>query len=778
MSRSTSDRVDSPPNSWSSGNLSVSGSTIKDLYPSIHGHDVTSLIQDLSANSGSQSVPSGADFPIYPSISSADEVDRVNPSPRSAETATLSEPMRGGSGGALGPSQQVPSGRRPLHLATEGPVRSSRLPLPKEQTNKYPSLSFSPDWRGEGDGCGRVDTGLRPDALNGADAIPRVGSGASQTTEPASGMMIPVYFGDGCDQGLSVIYPSHLHTGSANKVATEPSNAPSLLSSAEPSKEYTFVYPQLSFDATRRHNYRRGFGSFVSPHSQTEIKDDAPSDSNSKIFGDKTTDRRQTISTINLSGQQIWGDVYPYPPTSVGSSSATHSLESLTICDDTVIECHDNDLVWLSRVSIAQSFVSEAKQFSHLDYSIWNLRYTFPSVFDHKPCALLSSLGCRARPRQTDIDCDWLIVDPDVPPLSRRLHTQHAKKTHLVNFISFEKNSHLNHSSPKEYIQKILYRDEVDIPELQSICRQHGIPKRMRAFVWQLLLGYTPTKASERCRCLKSRRSEYLQLVERFFNLNPIKRSTRLMFGLVTVDTPRTHPDHFLNLFCTRPIQNTLERILYIWSCTNQHISYYQGLNDLASILLVVFLDCCLGDLSDERGSLPSLDDLQTALLCVEPDTYHCLTILLKNIGTFHTLSRGGVYSESMLAHMESLVRKLDPTLYKHIVNNELEFVHFAFRWMLCLFTRELTTKNLICLWDSCIVEGIRGFSEFYICVCTAYLLELGPHLLGKDMISMMGFIQHAPAIYFTKQDVHHLVRKAHDIFSQHPLNLKPRGSI
>jgi hypothetical protein len=101
--------------------------------------------------------------------------------------------------------------------------------------------------------------------------------------------------------------------------------------------------------------------------------------------------------------------------------------------------------------------------------------------------------------------------------------------------------------------------------------------------------------------------------------------------------------------------------VLYVWSCKHPNVSYYQGLNDLASIFFVVFLDCCLGPIGDsEIADNPgALQNLNSILACVEPDVYWCLSIVLQQLEAHFEFARGGVYSEPMIHLLEKTVDKL-----------------------------------------------------------------------------------------------------------------------
>lgn len=485
------------------------------------------------------------------------------------------------------------------------------------------------------------------------------------------------------------------------------------------------------------------------------------------------------------------------------------------------------------RIVDAQVFSRKARAFSHLETTLWNLSYKFKhlgasdlSTLSYAGSAanskkeptrksyLTSSKG-RREPLEESVGRDWQMMEDSMAP-SAGAHNTNASQNLLyngefspgfttmgrfqypTNMVTIQPN--LAYSvrpaqlTKDAEIEKSLYQDVVDLPQLQSFCLGYGVPKRVRALVWQLMMGYVPTRSSERGRSLRASRISYYEMFDEFLSeRHPLTKQDRSMYNLVLVDAPRTHPDGYHSLFNKPCVQASLERVLYLWARKHSETSYFQGLNDLASVIMVVFLECTLPDLADvgqagqadllDHLGLPSFESsflaspacneaLESALYCVEADVYHCLSVLLDSIKRYHIFSPGGVYSESMVVHFEEIVKRADPELHAHIVQNDLMFIQFAFRWMLCLFTRELETKNLICLWDSYIVENL-GFSLFHIYVCAAYLMELRAQLLGNDMITMMGFLQRAPTGHFTKHDVHRLVQNAAELYSRYPLDLK-----
>jgi hypothetical protein len=55
-----------------------------------------------------------------------------------------------------------------------------------------------------------------------------------------------------------------------------------------------------------------------------------------------------------------------------------------------------------------------------------------------------------------------------------------------------------------------------------------------------------------------------------------------------------------------------------------------------------------------------------------------------------------------------SLCNKIDPraaaSLHEHLLTNDVQYIHFAFRWMNCLLMREIPLRCTIRLWDTYLV--------------------------------------------------------------------------
>lgn len=81
-------------------------------------------------------------------------------------------------------------------------------------------------------------------------------------------------------------------------------------------------------------------------------------------------------------------------------------------------------------------------------------------------------------------------------------------------------------------------------------------------------------------------------------------------------------------LFHQEGVQRLMERILYVWAIRHPASGYVQGMNDLITPLIMVFLAEHTPD--PETTDVSKLPD--GALQQVEADVYWCITKLLDNI--------------------------------------------------------------------------------------------------------------------------------------------------
>lgn len=256
-----------------------------------------------------------------------------------------------------------------------------------------------------------------------------------------------------------------------------------------------------------------------------------------------------------------------------------------------------------------------------------------------------------------------------------------------------------------------------------------------------MLLGYLPANTSRRSQTLKRKRQEYRDAIAQHYDIDDHSRTMQEQETLrqVLVDVPRTAPD--VPLFRNDMIRQSLSRLLYIWAMRHPASSYVQGINDLATPLIAVFLsEYFKGDVLQGE----ELEELTREILNdVEADVYWCLTNLLAGIQDHYTQDQPGV--QRMVMRLEELVKRIDVGLTNHLEETGVQFIQFAFRWMNCLLMREFNLQCIIRLWDTYLSEGDGGFETFHVYVCASFLCQFSGELQGMQFDELFAFMQNIP---------------------------------
>ena len=267
----------------------------------------------------------------------------------------------------------------------------------------------------------------------------------------------------------------------------------------------------------------------------------------------------------------------------------------------------------------------------------------------------------------------------------------------------------------------------------------NGIPAHHRPKIWKILLGYLPANTSRHTTTLTRRRREYKDAIKQHYDIPDDSRTNSEQETLrqVLVDVPRTAPE--VPLFHNDRVRRCLSRLLYIWAMRHPASSYVQGINDLATPLISVFLsgyfegkDCLDGEIM--------ADVTDQMLEEVEADTYWCLTNLLAGIQDHYTSDQPGM--QRMVMHLEELVSRIDADLAAHLKNTGIEFMQFAFKWMNCLLLREFRLTCVMRLWDTYFSEGDGGFEDFHVYVCASFLVHFSGELQQMGFDDLFQFMQ------------------------------------
>ncbi|KAL5576230.1 hypothetical protein UlMin_017929 [Ulmus minor] len=296
-----------------------------------------------------------------------------------------------------------------------------------------------------------------------------------------------------------------------------------------------------------------------------------------------------------------------------------------------------------------------------------------------------------------------------------------------------------------------------------------GVPPYMRPNVWRLLLGYAPPNSDRREGVLKRKRLEYLDSVSQYYEVPDTERSDDEinMLRQIAVDCPRTVPD--VTFFQQEQVQKSLERVLYTWAIRHPASGYVQGINDLATPFLVVFLSEYLEG-SVENWSISNLSPEQISN--IEADCYWCLSKLLDGMQDHYTFAQPGI--QRLVFKLKELVRRIDEPVSRHMEEQGLEFLQFAFRWFNCLLIREIPFHLVTRLWDTYLAEG-DGLPDFLVYIFASFLLTWSEELQKLDFQELVMFLQHLPTQNWTDQELEMVLSRAfmwHSMFNSSPSHL------
>ncbi|KAF4378486.1 hypothetical protein G4B88_027546 [Cannabis sativa] len=294
----------------------------------------------------------------------------------------------------------------------------------------------------------------------------------------------------------------------------------------------------------------------------------------------------------------------------------------------------------------------------------------------------------------------------------------------------------------------------INITHNDTICSYHFTS--VRAY------GYAPPNSDRRDGVLRRKRLEYLDCVSQYYDIPDTERSDdeiNMLRQLIVQELYR------MSLFFNkRKFKNP-------WSVAIRHPAsgYVQGINDLVTPFLVVFLSEYL------EGSVESwlISDLSPDKLSdIEADCYWCLSKLLDGMQDHYTFAQPGI--QRLVFKLKELVRRIDEPVSKHVEEQGLEFLQFAFRWFNCLLIREIPFHLVTRLWDTYLAEG-DALPDFLVYIFASFLLTWSDELQKLDFQELVMFLQHLPTQNWTHQELEMVLSRAymwHSMFNSSPSHL------
>jgi TBC1 domain family member 2 len=310
-------------------------------------------------------------------------------------------------------------------------------------------------------------------------------------------------------------------------------------------------------------------------------------------------------------------------------------------------------------------------------------------------------------------------------------------------------------------------------PEQQSIRNAcwKGCSARNRALVWRTLLG-DPLSYAERSDALAERRREYEKL-QRIMGGPAVGDSgldgrERTGFSLATlrqidVDLPRTHPT--VPVFRGERVRSAMRRILYLFAAVHPESGYVQGMNEILSPLIIVFMSEHVAAGSKARHvegflELDSLADVlrEEKIAEAEADSYWCFAELVSGVLDNYTAGQPGMHRR--MAQLGNLVRVVDPPLAAHLEAEGCHAMQFAFRWISVLMLREFRLPLVVKLWDA-LLGQVDGFGSFLVYLSAALIVNWRDELLAMEFADIVVHLLHMPTGSWSDQDVNFLLAQA-----------------
>ena len=329
-------------------------------------------------------------------------------------------------------------------------------------------------------------------------------------------------------------------------------------------------------------------------------------------------------------------------------------------------------------------------------------------------------------------------------------------------------------------VEALVSSPSIELEDLRRLS-WNGLTHISRAKAWKILCGYLPGNAARQEEVIQRKQEEYQRYVDQYFRTKDqdIHQET---YRQIHIDIPRMSP--VVGLFQQRCVQEIFERILYIWAIRHPASGYVQGINDLVTPFFLVFLrdklveygvygkleetSTTTGDKQDwTKAVVPSEIDVESSLPedvrnSIEADSFWCLTVVLDGIQDNYTFAQPGI--QLKVKQLEDLIQRIDGDLHKHLTNNDVAYLQFAFRWMNNLLMRELPVQASIRLWDTYLSQA-DGFSHFHLYVCAAFLIRWKSELMKKtDFHTLLMFLQNLPTAKWGDFEIDLLVAEAYQL--------------
>jgi TBC1 domain family member 13 len=337
----------------------------------------------------------------------------------------------------------------------------------------------------------------------------------------------------------------------------------------------------------------------------------------------------------------------------------------------------------------------------------------------------------------------------------------------------------------------LLAQPVADLDRLRFLASK-GIPDKLRATVWSVLLGYLPVRLCNRAGAVASAREQYSIFLQEVVtrpqddsatgsvastgagepaavgasavagaHVDPIHlaRVENVLDDPLTVhaaggegaggsagkweqwhkdqelrleidkDLTRTNPS--FDFFCQERNLDAMRRILFVYAKLNSGVRYVQGMNEVLAPLWWALATSCADSDAERAGA--------------EADCFYCFMLLMAELRDLFIKSQDtcstGVYG--LLRRYGDILERREPALAAHLRELRIEHSYYAFRWVTTLLSREFELPDVLMLWDAMFADPHRFV--FLLHLCAAMLRRIRARLLAADFGKAMKLLQNYP---------------------------------
>jgi hypothetical protein len=275
--------------------------------------------------------------------------------------------------------------------------------------------------------------------------------------------------------------------------------------------------------------------------------------------------------------------------------------------------------------------------------------------------------------------------------------------------------------SPEEWVG--FFDDEgkfnVPVEHINQLVFRAGLHSDIRIEAWKFLLGIYPwdSTSDEREAIRRSRAEHYYSIKAKWFDNTEIRNTKEFQDEKHRIDKDVHRTDRSQEAFLGDELPNPdpamcvgtnanleiMKDILVTYNFHNTDLGYVQGMSDLLAPLFVA-----MGD---------------------EPMAFWGFSLFMDRVQSNFYMDQSGMHGQ--LKTLNSLIRFMDPALYKRLEETDTSNLFFCFRWLLVWFKREFEWEDVIRLWE---VLWTNHLSEKMILFIALAVIDAHREKILKDL--------------------------------------------